>query len=176
MIRGFKFGIGLFTGFFLTAAFAFVVSGTVKTWTTGETLTAADLNATVQSLKTAIESASQVGVSSTLGVLFPSTTSYNHLLASCSSASDCSLTMNRAGTVKNSVLKITLNTANVACTITLIKNLTDTAISFNLPAGSTTTISDADTVSFVATDTLGWRVTCPGLGSGGVGSFASFEF
>ena len=59
MIKGIKFGIGFFVGLGLSAAFAYVVSGTVKTWTTGETLTAADLNTTVNSLKTAIEGASQ---------------------------------------------------------------------------------------------------------------------
>jgi hypothetical protein len=62
--QGFGKGIGLFLGLFCSALFAFTVSGTVKTWTSGETLTATDLNTTVQSLKTAVESATQLGWSS----------------------------------------------------------------------------------------------------------------
>jgi len=56
MISSFKKGFMQAIAFLLVfsgVAFALQVSGTIKTWTTGETLTASDLNTTVQSLKTA---------------------------------------------------------------------------------------------------------------------------
>ncbi|HMV81425.1 MAG TPA: tail fiber domain-containing protein [Leptospiraceae bacterium] len=42
-------------GFFGTTVFAVAISGTIKTWTSGEVLKSADLNTTIASLKTAIE-------------------------------------------------------------------------------------------------------------------------
>ncbi|HMV80934.1 MAG TPA: hypothetical protein PL048_18095, partial [Leptospiraceae bacterium] len=42
-------------GFFGTTIFAVAISGTIKTWTSGEVLKSADLNTTIASLKTAIE-------------------------------------------------------------------------------------------------------------------------
>jgi len=42
-------------GFFGTTILAVSISGTIKTWTTGEVLKSADLNTTIASLKTAIE-------------------------------------------------------------------------------------------------------------------------
>ncbi len=42
-------------GFFGTTILAVAISGTIKTWTTGEVLKSADLNTTITSLKTAIE-------------------------------------------------------------------------------------------------------------------------
>jgi len=42
-------------GFFGTTILAVAISGTIKTWTTGEVLKSADLNTTIASLKTAIE-------------------------------------------------------------------------------------------------------------------------
>lgn len=49
-LGGFALGLG-----FLTASLFAVAVGTIKTWTTGETLTHTDLNTTINSLKTAIE-------------------------------------------------------------------------------------------------------------------------
>jgi hypothetical protein len=48
-------GIGVALGMAATVAVAVTVSGTIKTWTSGETLTASDINTTIASLKTAIE-------------------------------------------------------------------------------------------------------------------------
>jgi hypothetical protein len=61
-MKAFKDGIQKGLGILLvfgTAVFAYNISGTVKTWSSGETLTAADLNQTVQSLKTSVENAAQ---------------------------------------------------------------------------------------------------------------------
>ncbi|MCB1180160.1 MAG: tail fiber domain-containing protein [Leptospiraceae bacterium] len=55
IFRGFLLGGGFFLGFFSTALLAVAVNGTIKTWTSGETLYASDLNTTINSLKTAIE-------------------------------------------------------------------------------------------------------------------------
>ncbi len=63
MLRNFAFNIAkkmtsgmLFAiGFFGTTILAVAISGTIKTWTTGEVLKSADLNTTIASLKTAIE-------------------------------------------------------------------------------------------------------------------------
>ena len=48
-------GMLLAIGFFGTTILAVSISGTIKTWTTGEVLKSADLNTTIASLKTAIE-------------------------------------------------------------------------------------------------------------------------
>lgn len=50
-VAGAGFGLALIT----TAVFAVTVSGTIKTWSSGETLTSTDLNTTITSLKTAVE-------------------------------------------------------------------------------------------------------------------------
>jgi len=55
LFRGIFQGAGIALGFFSTTIIAVAVTGTIKTWTTGEALTAADLNTTVASLRTAIE-------------------------------------------------------------------------------------------------------------------------
>ncbi len=51
MGKGMLFAIG----FFGTTILAVAISGTIKTWTTGEVLRSSDLNTTITSLKTAIE-------------------------------------------------------------------------------------------------------------------------
>ncbi|HMV81413.1 MAG TPA: hypothetical protein PKA14_26035, partial [Leptospiraceae bacterium] len=53
--RGLLQGMGIALGFFGTTVFAVAVTGTIKTWTSGEVLKSADLNTTIASLKTAIE-------------------------------------------------------------------------------------------------------------------------
>jgi hypothetical protein len=53
--RGLFQGAGIVIGMFATSIFAVAVSGTV-TWTSGQTLTAADLNATINGLVTAVNS------------------------------------------------------------------------------------------------------------------------
>jgi len=49
-------GFGIMLGMFGTGVMAVAVTGTIKTWTANEKLTASDLNTTISSLKTAIES------------------------------------------------------------------------------------------------------------------------
>jgi hypothetical protein len=49
-------GFGFMLGVFGTGVMAVAVTGTIKTWTANEKLTASDLNTTISSLKTAIES------------------------------------------------------------------------------------------------------------------------
>ncbi len=174
MKKGIKQGIGIFVGFFMTAAFAFVVSGTVKTWTSGETLTAADLNTTVQSLKTAVENAAQVAEASVQGG--GGTTYYRTFLGNVGAATSLSSTMTRAGTVKNTSVIIGSNTVGANCTVTLLKNGVDSLIQLTVPSGSTTTVTDADTVSFIATDTLAWRTVCTSGVSQNLFAIAQFEF
>ncbi|MDX1958874.1 MAG: tail fiber domain-containing protein [Leptospiraceae bacterium] len=53
--KGFLFGIGFSIGIATTTLLAVAVTGTIKTWSTGEVLSATDLNTTIFSLKTAIE-------------------------------------------------------------------------------------------------------------------------
>jgi len=48
-------GFGFMLGMFGTGVMAVAVTGTIKTWTTNDKLTANDLNQTITSLKTAIE-------------------------------------------------------------------------------------------------------------------------
>lgn len=162
MVKGIKFGIGFFVGLGLSAAFAYVVSGTVKTWTTGETLTATDLNTTVNSLKTAIEGASQyfeVKIHAYQG-----STGYNTLASSGAEpiATEVQSNVPRAGTIKNTSLIVLSNDSVGACTITLRRNGVDTDISFAVPAGSTNATIEPDTVPVAANDLLGWKFVCGG--------------
>lgn len=163
---------------FSSVAFAFQVSGTIKTWTTGETLTAADLNTTVQSLKTAVEGATQVGQISPPRRNVGSGIAYSGLLTSIISGAIGTNTepqnpMLRSGTVKSVRMDI-LETHSQNCTITLRKNGADTAIQLSYVANSTTALTDSDAVSFVSTDILTWKSDCP-TGQG-VPAVLSFEF
>jgi len=54
--KGLMMGFGIMLGMFGTGVMAVAVTGTIKTWTANEKLTASDLNTTIASLKTAIES------------------------------------------------------------------------------------------------------------------------
>jgi len=54
--KGLIMGFGIMLGMFGTGVMAVAVTGTIKTWTANEKLTASDLNTTISSLKTAIES------------------------------------------------------------------------------------------------------------------------
>jgi hypothetical protein len=175
--QGFIKGIGMCMALFASAIFAFTVSGTVKTWNTGDTLTATDLNTTVQSLKTAVESASQFAtVSSPYG---NTGNVYSPLLVngsgSFSSTTELQIPIPRDGTVKNARLTINNNIVPAACTLTLRKNAVDTAITFNVPANSTTTVTSASTVTFVSGDNLSWKMNC-GAQQNNMVAFISFEF
>lgn len=176
MLRGIKQGTGIFIGFGLSALFAFTVSGTIKTWTTGETLTATDLNTTVQSLKTAVENANQFGENSlSFGFSVP-TYQYARFSASGMMNSEIPTTMTRSGSVRNFTAKISANTIDVSCSIVLRKNATDSAISQTVSAGSTANVADADAVAFVASDTLLWRLNCPGATVGTINAYIQFDF
>lgn len=163
---------------FSSVAFAFQVSGTIKTWTTGETLTAADLNTTVQSLKTAVEGATQLGQiivprrTLVTGIIYSSFLSSNWT-GSTAVSIEPQNPMLRSGTVKSVRMDI-LESINAACTITLRKNGADTAVQFNYVANTTAPMTDSDTVSFVSTDILTWKTDCPS--AYGLNALLSFEF
>lgn len=160
-------GIGLMI-VFSTAVFAINVSGTIKTWTSGETLTATDLNTTVQSLKTAVESATQLVefniVRNTHSNM--SDTSYGALTSGIVSPTVVETTMSRSGVVKNAKVNVlTLVNVGYGCVYTLTKNGADTNISISVPNNTAvSTIEDSDTVSFAKDDKLGWKSFCSGGG------------
>lgn len=161
---------------FSSVAFAFQVSGTIKTWTTGETLTAADLNTTVQSLKTAVEGATQIAQIKAPKRTLGTGTVYSGFLASVEADNtnvEPQNAMLRSGTVKSVRMDILQGTTG-NCRITLRKNGVDTAVQFDYVSESTTPMTDSDTVSFVSTDILTWKSdNCP---SAGVNALLSFEF
>jgi len=165
MFKGIKQGIGIFVGFGISAVFAYTVSGTIKTWTSGETLTAADLNTSIQNLKTAIEGASQYGEASVQGG--NTTNNYKLLVGNVGSTTEISSVMQRSGTVKNARLVIGSNTVGADCTVTL---------QFFVPSGSTTTVTNSNTVTFAASDLLNWKTTCVSGFSNGLYAAAQFEF
>lgn len=175
--QGFKKGLGICIALLATTVFAYTVTGH-KTWTAGETLTAADLNATVQSLKTAVEGVSQfatVNVPQNIGV----GTYYTPLLinggSTNSSTTDIQIPMPRDGVVKNVRLTPSYNPVTATCALTLRKNATDTALTLSVPASSTTVVTTATTVSFVAGDSLSWKMSC-GAQQNQLTAFTSFEF
>ncbi len=185
MIKSMKKGASQMLAMLLvfgTAVFAFQVTGTVKTWTTNETLTATDLNTTVQSLKTAVENATQYGELSF--EIHPSASGdyflgFNSGVGGLRSKTvEKGIPARRAGTVKNA--RIELHDTNLLqsnCTVTLRKNGADTAISFSLTAASSASITDSNTVSFVAGDLLNWKHTCYGSNMSNYPVFiVSFEF
>ena len=53
--KGLMMGFGIMLGMFGTGVMAVAVTGTIKTWTANEKLTAGDLNTAFSSLKTAVE-------------------------------------------------------------------------------------------------------------------------
>lgn len=178
--QGFGQGIGLFLGLCASALFAYEVTGTIKTWTTGDTLTATDLNTTVQSLKTAVESASQVGavrVYSGAGGASNYSGFLSYPTGTSQSESQVQWPATRAGTVKNVRLinNNSASTCGVGPTVfTLRKNGADTTISMSVPQGSSAQVTSANTVSFVAGDLLSWRGSCGNAGSVDVTIY--FEF
>jgi hypothetical protein len=179
MFKGIKEGISKGIGMFIvfgTAVFAINVSGTIKTWSSGEILTANDLNTTVQSLKTAVESATQlveIGTTRAIGA-WNETIFYGRLTSDFVSRIPIFTTMTRSGTVKNA--KIVIHDIMYAtCTITLVKNGSDTSISLTATNGlSSGTFTDPDTVEFISGDTLGWKNSC--TTNQGSPVILSFEF
>ena len=168
---------------FSSVAFAFQVSGTIKTWTTGETLTAADLNTTVQSLKTAVEGATQIVQTEGPDSGASNFIAYTPLLVGLSANSvNISSPIPRAGIVKNVKLtRLSTTTAGLTCVYTLMKNNVDTDILITVPENTAvnTVYTDPDTVSFVAGDSMVWKASCThtSFGQQETGkSFLSFEF
>ena len=169
MISSFKKGFMQAIAFLLVfsgVAFAFQVSGTIKTWTTGETLTASDLNTTVQSLKTAVEGATQVvqmeGPGSSGIEIYQY---YYKALAGGPNFDETIISppMLRSGTVKNVRMLLTKTSNNDrACRMVLLKNGSETDIDFTIPANTParTVFTDPDTVSFVQGDSMVWRIGC----------------
>lgn len=157
--QGFKSGLMLFLGVCVSGLFAFTVTGTIKTWTSGETLTATDLNTTVQSLKTAVESATQIGMNS-----FSGTASGNYGALPYAPYTTTEATqqfpMPRDGVVKSIRVIPNLNSCTGAGTVTLRKNGVDTAVVLSIPASSLAVVTNATTISFVANDVLTWRANC----------------
>lgn len=175
MKNSFFKGVAFFIGFALTSAFAITVSG-LKTWNTGDTLTASDLNANTQAIKTAVESASQIAT-----VAVPTSISmgtvYSPFLTSFVRTVEVGPSVGRTTTIKNVKLFIYSNSVGVICTVTLRKNSVDTAIQFTVPANSTAEITNANTVDVVSTDVLTWKNTCgAGNQTSQFQSTVNFEF
>jgi hypothetical protein len=169
--QGIVQGFGIFVGLFATAAFAYTVSGTIKTWTTGDTLTASDLNTTVQSLKTAVESATQIGVS----YIWAGPTQYSGIPYSGTLTSEAGLQLSipRDGVVKSIKVLPSSNTCTGVSTLVLRKNAVDSAVTFSIPASSIAAQTTATTLSFVAGDILTWKMTCA---SGSIFANVAYEF
>jgi hypothetical protein len=158
---------------FCSALFAFTVSGTVKTWTSGETLTATDLNTTVQSLKTAVESATQLGWSSGNAT---SGTGYSAFVGNGGTSATETIwqfPMPRDGIVKSSRVIPNTNSCTVTGTLTLRKNGVDTGLVLSMPASSLAAQTSSVTVSYAAGDVLTWKLVCT---SGTISSQVAFEF
>jgi len=176
--QGFFKGVGIFLAFGISALFAFTVSGTIKTWNTGDTLTATDLNTTVQSLVTAVQNATQFGM-----VVTPNSIATGNIYsaflingsAANSLATEPQIPMPRDGVVKSVRVTINQNLVTAACTLTLRKNLVDTAIVLTVPASSTATVTTASTVAYLAGDNLTWKMNCGAQQNTLVG-LISFEF
>lgn len=169
MISSFKKGFMQAIAFLLVfsgVAFAFQVSGTIKTWTTGETLTASDLNTTVQSLKTAVEGATQVVQME--GPSHQSLGGYQYYYKALAGGPTfdetiISAPMLRSGTVKNvRMILVTASSNDRACRMTLLKNGAETDIDFTIPISTAarTVYTDSDTVSFAVGDSMVWRIGC----------------
>lgn len=173
MLKGFKLGIGIFLGLGISTAFAFVVSGTIKTWTSGETLTATDLNTTVQSLKTAVESASQVHTDS-MTLNSGQSTRYKSIggFGNTTTESENEIPLPRAGIVRNVRAQlITANACGFPVTLVLRKNQVDTSITFTVANGATMAMTlSPNSVSYAQSDILTWRMyasgTCTGTSNG----------
>jgi hypothetical protein len=172
MTKGLKQGIGIFLGLFLSAAFAYTVSGTIKTWTTGDTLTASDLNTTVQSLKTAVEGATQIGMNSFSGTAGGNYGALPYAPYTTTEATQ-QFPMPRDGVVKSIRVIPTVNSCTGAGTVTLRKNGVDTAVVLSVPASSLAVVTNATTISFVANDVLTWKANCA---SGGFFGQVYYEF
>lgn len=180
MLKGVKHGIGIFIGLGISTAFAFAISGTIKTWASGETLTAADLNQTVQSLKTAVESASQV-YTDNMTLNTGQSTRYKSIggFGNTTIESDNEIPLPRSGTVRN--VRAQLNTAN-ACgfpvTVVLRKNQVDTNITFTVANGATMALTlSPNSVSYVQNDVLTWRIYASGTCTGTSNSIAmTYDF
>jgi hypothetical protein len=157
---------------FCSALFAFTVSGTVKTWSSGETLTATDLNTTVQSLKTAVEGATQVGWTA---ITAAAATTYSAFMTNTTTTTETPLQfpLPRDGVVKSVKLLPSNNSCTVTSTVTLRKNGVDTSVVLTMPASSTALQTSSNTVSFVAGDVLTWRTICT---TGSIIGQVAFEF
>lgn len=173
MIKGIKHGVGIFIGFCISAVFAYTVSGTIKTWTTGDTLTASDLNTTIQSLKTAAESMSQ------MQQVFnqPSSgTQYTGIFNS-SNATEANIqtAMPRSGVLRNIMVAVYSNSCTTAPTLVLRNNGVDTPVTFTGSAATTVlpATAVAGTLTFTTGDRITWKGTCP---SGFVNFGITFDF
>jgi hypothetical protein len=172
MVKGIKQGVGIALGVLLTCGvFAFTVSGPIKTWVAGETLTHTDLNQNVASLKAAIEGATQLGWSS-FSVL--SATGYWSFMArdGASSEAMAQFPMPRAATVKNIRVTPYGNTCTVTSTVTLRVNGTD-AVTLSIPSGSTVPVTTTATVNLAVNDLVNWAVSCS---NGLISGMINFEF
>lgn len=173
MFKGIKQGVGIALGVLLTCGvFAFTVSGSIKTWTAGETLTHTDLNQNVQTLKTAIEGATQLGWSSFSA---NSNTTYASFMTYTSAPSEAiaQFPMPRAATVKTVRITPYSNTCTSATTVTLRVNGADTGTTVSIPAGSTTPVTTATTTDLIAGNLVDWKAVCA---TGNVSGLINFEF
>jgi len=74
----------------------------------------------------------------------------------------------RSGTVSSFKLNIGANANNGTTIITLMKNGVATNISVSIPANTTGTYSNDNTVEYLATDTLSFRIDVTAVGTGGM--------
>ena len=172
MVKGIKQGVGIALGVLLTCGvFALTVSGPIKTWVAGETLTHTDLNQNVASLKAAIEGATQLGLS---GFAISSGVNYVAFASNygTSSEDEAHFPLPRAATVKSIRVAVHSNTCTVTTTVTLRVNGTD-AVTVSIPPGSTAPVTTTATANLVPGDLVNWKASCT---NGSTSGMITYEF
>ncbi|HRG77533.1 MAG TPA: hypothetical protein PLX69_23435 [Leptospiraceae bacterium] len=161
-------------GFFGTTILAVAISGTIKTWTTGEVLKSADLNTTIASLKTAIE-----GITSSQWTTTGANISYtagNVGIGTASPTQQLSIIGSGAGKI---LLTNNSNATNMSTELQLGNDLGDnrfrimvggSGYTYNAQWADALTFYTAQTkdINFVTSDTT--RMTVKGSGNVGIGT------
>ncbi|MBP9165016.1 MAG: tail fiber domain-containing protein [Leptospiraceae bacterium] len=167
-------GMLLAIGFFGTTILAVAISGTIKTWTTGEVLKSADLNTTIASLKTAIE-----GITSSQWTTNGANISYtagNVGIGTASPTQQLSIIGSGAGKI---LLTNNSNATNMSTELQLGNDLGDnrfrimvggSGYTYNAQWADALTFYTAQTkdINFVTSDTT--RMTVKGSGYVGIGT------
>lgn len=176
MFKGIKHGIGLAIGLLLIPAFALTV-GSLKVWSPGETLTATDINGVVSTLKTAVESASQMQymkISATSQDRFASIID-NGADSLTTTESLAQMSMPRSGTLKNVLVRVPQNTCTSSPVLTLRNNGVDTTVAYTVSAGTVNFAPTAvvQTLTYTSGDKLSWKANCP---NGSVTFTVTYDF